>query len=65
MHFSQKDSQIAWILSKKLWPTVQYFIAALQAKDVLFQEPFLSSNCWTVSVSLERQDEGGISFNIQ
>jgi len=38
MHFSQKGTQIAWILSKKLWPTVQYFIAGLQAKDVLFQE---------------------------
>jgi hypothetical protein len=38
MHISQKDTQIAWILSKKLWPTVQYFIAGLQAKDVLFQE---------------------------
>jgi len=57
MHFSHKDTQIAWILLKKLWPTVQYFIAGLQAKDVLFQEPVLSWNCWTLSASLERQDE--------
>jgi len=41
MHFPQKDTQITWILSKKIWLTVQYFIAGLQAKDVLLQESII------------------------